>query len=135
MSGEHTPVPWAAHGASDALAEALEALIVALEKIDASYIGESMHTGLRKGSEADDAATLWRSIADSRTGAWSDAAAFTVGCIDFHFGKDVARARAALSLTKDEAAMTRIPRDLRIAGQIFFIAFFGFWAGIFAGWW
>lgn len=46
------------------------------EKEVASILGEGVHTGLRKGSEASDAHILWEAIADSNTTAWSDAVAF-----------------------------------------------------------
>lgn len=43
-----------------------------------SLIGEGVHTGLRKGSEAPSSATLWRAISDSDDGAWDDALSFMV---------------------------------------------------------
>lgn len=44
----------------------------------AEQIAVGMHTGLRKGSDADSATTLWRAISDSSDSAWTDAAAFCV---------------------------------------------------------
>jgi adenine deaminase len=41
-----------------------------------SLLGEGLHTGLRKGSDAEDAHVLWNAIADSETSAWSDAVRF-----------------------------------------------------------
>lgn len=40
-----------------------------------SLIGEGLHTGLRKGTEADGAHDLWVAINDS-AGAWDDALAY-----------------------------------------------------------
>jgi len=80
-----------------ACARALENLAPVIGKIDAAYIGESMHAGLRKGTEADDAHMLWK-VSDSRTSAWGDAAEFTADCIDFHFGDEVRAAAEALKM-------------------------------------
>ena len=41
-------------------------------------IGEGVHTGLRKGSDAPSSGPLWRAISDSNDGAWSDALAYCV---------------------------------------------------------
>lgn len=41
-------------------------------------IGEGLHTGLRKGSEAEDAHALWVAIKQSDTSAWSDALDYLV---------------------------------------------------------
>lgn len=38
-----------------------------------SLIGEGVHTGLRKGSDAPNSAVLWRGISDSTDSAWPDA--------------------------------------------------------------
>lgn len=38
-----------------------------------SLVGEGLHAGLRKGSEAPSSATLWQAIADSQDSAWEDA--------------------------------------------------------------
>jgi len=43
-----------------------------------SLLGEGIHTGLRKGSEAPSSTTLWRAISDSDDSAWADALAFCV---------------------------------------------------------
>jgi hypothetical protein len=42
-----------------------------------SLIGEGLHTGLRKGTDAPGANALWTAIADSDQ-AWSDALRFLV---------------------------------------------------------
>ena len=42
----------------------------------ADEIGVGMHTGLRKGSDAEDSGKLWTAIRDSETTAWRDAALF-----------------------------------------------------------
>lgn len=42
----------------------------------ASLIGEGVHTGLRKGSEAPSSMPLWRAISGSTDSAWADAIAF-----------------------------------------------------------
>lgn len=41
-----------------------------------SLIGEGVHVGLRKGTDAADAHDLWKAISDSKTDAWSDAVGF-----------------------------------------------------------
>jgi hypothetical protein len=55
-------------------------MAVRYEQVDkdvaAELIGEGVHTGLRKGSEAPSSATLWRAISESNDGAWSDALAY-----------------------------------------------------------
>lgn len=38
-----------------------------------SLLGEGIHTGLRKGSEAPSSGPLWRAISESDDGAWADA--------------------------------------------------------------
>lgn len=38
-----------------------------------SLIGEGVHTGLRKGSEARNSGILWRGISNSTDSSWSDA--------------------------------------------------------------
>lgn len=43
-----------------------------------SLIGEGVHTGLRKGTDAEDAHDLWTAISQSNTTAWSDAVEFCV---------------------------------------------------------
>lgn len=43
-----------------------------------SLLGEGVHTGLRKGSDASDSGTLWRAIFESKTTAWSDALDYAV---------------------------------------------------------
>ncbi len=42
-----------------------------------SLIGEGIHTGLRKGSDAPESGPLWKAINESGT-AWSDALTFLV---------------------------------------------------------
>lgn len=42
----------------------------------AALLGEGVHTGLRKGTDADDAAFIWRAIDMSKTTAWRDATTF-----------------------------------------------------------
>lgn len=44
-----------------------------------SLIGEGVHTGLRKGSDAPSSGSLWRAISESQDGAWDDALTF---CVD-----------------------------------------------------
>lgn len=44
----------------------------------ADLIGEGVHTGLRKGSEAASSGPLWRAISESEDGAWSDAVRYCV---------------------------------------------------------
>lgn len=41
-------------------------------------IAIGVHTGLRKGSDAPTSGPLWRAIADSDDGAWTDAVRFCV---------------------------------------------------------
>jgi hypothetical protein len=48
-----------------------------------SLIGEGLHTGLRKGTEAMDAMDLWRAISNSDTSAWNDALNFLVESLDY----------------------------------------------------
>lgn len=49
-------------------------------------LGEGIHTGLRKGTDAPDAHALWKAIADSETGAWQDAIEYAVeGLIETGF--------------------------------------------------
>lgn len=43
-----------------------------------SNVAEGMHTGLRKGTDAEDSHDLWLAISRSDTSAWSDAARFLV---------------------------------------------------------
>lgn len=43
-----------------------------------SLIGEGVHTGLRKGSEAPSSTMIWSAISDSGDSAWDDALAFCV---------------------------------------------------------
>lgn len=42
-----------------------------------SHLGEGIHTGLRKGTDAPEAHDLWLAISESDQ-AWSEALAFTV---------------------------------------------------------
>lgn len=42
-----------------------------------SLIGEYVHVGLRKGTEAPEAHDLWKAISDSDN-AWSDAVGFAI---------------------------------------------------------
>lgn len=77
------------------LVEALGKVLAAIDAQDAAYLGESIHAGFRKGSEAPDSAALWKAIADSKTSAWVDAIEYHLGCVDFHFGDDIRAARKA----------------------------------------
>lgn len=47
----------------------------------ASILGEGLHTGLRKGTEAPEAHPLWLAIRDSER-AWSEALDFLVDGLD-----------------------------------------------------
>lgn len=47
-----------------------------------SVLGEGIHTGLRKGSEAPSSGPLWRAITDSKDGAWPDALRYCVWGLD-----------------------------------------------------
>lgn len=47
------------------------------DKDATSQLGEGIHTGLRKGTDAPEAPELWKAIRDS-DGAWSDALAYAV---------------------------------------------------------
>ncbi len=47
----------------------------------ADLIGEGVHTGLRKGSEAPSSHSLWEAISDSNDSAWGDAAAYCADCL------------------------------------------------------
>lgn len=44
-----------------------------------SMLGEGVHTGLRKGTDAPSAPTLHSAIANSDDGAWGDALGYAVG--------------------------------------------------------
>lgn len=44
----------------------------------ADLIGEGIHTGLRKGTEADSAGDLWNLISKTDDGAWTDALAYLI---------------------------------------------------------
>lgn len=46
------------------------------------FLGEAIHTGLRKGSDAPDAHDLWQAISASNTTAWSDAIEFAVHALE-----------------------------------------------------
>lgn len=48
------------------------------EETARSVIGEGVHAGLRRGSEAPSSGPLWRAITESDDGAWSDAVAYCV---------------------------------------------------------
>jgi adenine deaminase len=48
----------------------------------ADLIGEGVHVGLRKGSEAPSSAALWRAISESGDTAWSDAVKYCVWGLD-----------------------------------------------------
>lgn len=45
-------------------------------------MGESVHTGLRRGSDADDAHDIWLAISQSKTSAWSDALDYAIYCFN-----------------------------------------------------
>lgn len=49
----------------------------------ASLIGEGVHTGLRKGTDAESAHDLWLAISNSTDTAWSDAVGFCVWGIGY----------------------------------------------------
>lgn len=53
-----------------------------LEEV-AALISEGVHTGLRKGSDAEDAGDLWRAIYDSETSAWWDAVRYAAWGLDY----------------------------------------------------
>jgi hypothetical protein len=44
----------------------------------AELIGEGIHTGLRKGTEAPSAMELWTAISESDDGAWSEALTYLI---------------------------------------------------------
>jgi hypothetical protein len=46
--------------------------------VAAELIGEGVHVGLRKGSEAPSSGPLWQAISGSTDSAWSDALNFCV---------------------------------------------------------
>lgn len=48
----------------------------------ASIIGEGLHTGLRKGTDAPEAHDLWTAVRDSNR-AWSEALAYLVDGLDY----------------------------------------------------
>lgn len=47
-----------------------------------SMLGEGIHTGLRKGSEAESSGPLWRAIRESEDGAWPDALRYCLWGMD-----------------------------------------------------
>jgi hypothetical protein len=49
----------------------------------ASLIGEGVHTGLRKGSDAEGAHDLWLAIDKLSTSAWSDALEYMVSGLEY----------------------------------------------------
>jgi hypothetical protein len=55
---------------------------VTYEQVDtdvaAELIGEGVHVGLRKGSEAPSSGPLWQAINGSTDGAWSDALMYCI---------------------------------------------------------
>jgi hypothetical protein len=93
------PAPVDAGGGNKGLREALQGLLTLVDGcLTAEMIAEGMHAGLRKGSDAPDAAALWRAIADSKTSAWSDAARFAVDPFFTMWGKKaLADARSILA--------------------------------------
>ncbi|HEX7720439.1 MAG TPA: hypothetical protein VF389_11585 [Woeseiaceae bacterium] len=86
--------------------EALAGLIEFIEKtLTAETIGEGVHAGLRKGTEAADSHELWRAIADSNTTAWGDACRFAVDPFFSMWGKKpLANAKAALASLDNPSA-------------------------------
>lgn len=44
----------------------------------ADQIGQGVHTGLRKGTDAPSAAVMWSAINDSNDGAWAAALDFAI---------------------------------------------------------
>jgi len=49
----------------------------------AEHIAIGVHTGLRKGTDAEDAHDLWMTISNSETTAWSDAAAYFIWSLNY----------------------------------------------------
>jgi hypothetical protein len=85
------------------LREAAETLLAYRKRV-IENLGEGVHAGLRKGSQAPSSVALWKAISDSRDGAWGDAVAFAKYGFEYGFEKDIARAEAALAkeATPDE---------------------------------
>jgi hypothetical protein len=55
-----------------------------------SLIGEGVHAGLRKGSEAPSSHALWKAISESNDGAWGDAVDYCtwgIGYSGYHLVK------------------------------------------------
>lgn len=48
-----------------------------------SMLGEGIHTGLRKGTDAESAHDLWVAISNSNDGAWSDALDYALWGIQY----------------------------------------------------
>jgi hypothetical protein len=67
----------------------------------AELIGEGIHTGLRKGSEAESSHDLWKAIRESTDGAWSDALTYMVDGLAYMGYKLCTRVP-----TEDEADVT-----------------------------
>lgn len=44
-------------------------------------VGASVHTGLRKGTDAESAHGIWMAISDSEDGAWTEALAYALYCL------------------------------------------------------
>jgi len=55
-----------------------------------SLLGESVHSGLRKGSDAPSSGPLWWVIHQSRDGAWDDALAFAISGLRY-MGYDIVK--------------------------------------------
>jgi hypothetical protein len=49
----------------------------------AAEIGMGLHTGLRKGTDAEDAHKLWVAINQSETSAWIDACSYLVSGLKY----------------------------------------------------
>jgi hypothetical protein len=49
----------------------------------AELIGEGIHTGLRKGGEAESSVDLWKAISESEDSAWSDALTYMVDGLEY----------------------------------------------------
>lgn len=94
----------------EAQAAQIEALTAALVKADAvirlftpEAIGEAVHTGLRKGTDADDAHVIWSIIANSNTTAWHDACVYGLDPFFSMWGGNEALVAASQALSASAA--------------------------------
>jgi hypothetical protein len=101
--GEVDPIDWKTRATTaEAERDASKARIEELEKALATMLryrqtvrdclGEAIHAGLRKGSDAPSSGPLWRAISDSRDGAWADAVAFALWGFECGLEKQIAEA-------------------------------------------